>query len=223
MASRAVRAETIAEPEDQPIGRPSLRSASRAWVNRAAVAGCHDVIVVRPHDAAMRRRTFLSVVGGAAALTIASTVTGCSLFGSNDGAPTVVRAPAVSDPITGLIATTRLHILRLEAAIAAYPDQAALLTPLRDDRAAQLAALEAEDARVNPPGTGASSSATSSAPASGQVTVPPSPAAAISSIRGDAATAQVQFTDAVSNASRYRAALYGSIAASLASHRAILA
>jgi len=172
----------------------------------------------------MRRRTFLSVVGGAAALTIASTVTGCSLFTGDDGAPTVLPAPAVSDPIAGLIATTRLHILRLEAAIAAYPDQAPLLTPLRDDRVAQLAGLEAEYARVNP--AGASSTAAPTAPtlpASGQIAAAPSPEAAISSIRGDAATAQVQFTDAVSNASRYRAALYGSIAASLASHRAILA
>jgi len=170
----------------------------------------------------MRRRTFLSVVGGAAALTITSTFTGCSLFSGDDGAPTVVPAPAVSDPITGLIATTRLHVLRLEAAIAAYPDQAPLLTPLRDDRAAQLAGLEAEYARVNPSATGASSAAPT-VPASGQVAAPASPEAAISSIRGDAATAQVQFTDAVSNASRYRAALYGSIAATLASHRAILA
>ena len=174
----------------------------------------------------MRRRTFLSAVGGAAALAIASTVTGCSLFRGDDGAPTVVPAPAVSDPITGLIATTRLHVLRLDAAIAAYPDQAPLLTPLRDDRAAQLSGLEAEYARVNPTVTGVSSVDAPTAPtvpASGQVPVPPSPEAAISSIRGDAATAQVQFTDAVSNASRYRAALYGSIAATLASHRAILA
>ena len=174
----------------------------------------------------MRRRTFLSAVGGAAALAIASTVTGCSLFRGDDGAPTVVPAPAVSDPITGLIATTRLHVLRLDAAIAAYPDQAPLLTPLRDDRAAQLSGLEAEYARVNPTVTGVSSADAPTAPtvpAIGQVPVPPSPEAAISSIRGDAATAQVQFTDAVSNASRYRAALYGSIAAALASHRAILA
>jgi hypothetical protein len=174
----------------------------------------------------MRRRTFLSAVGGAAALAIASTVTGCSLFRGDDGAPTVVPAPAVSDPITGLIATTRLHVLRLDAAIAAYPDQAPLLTPLRDDRSAQLSGLEAEYARVNPTVTGVSSADAPTAPtvpASGQVPVPPSPEAAISSIRGDAATAQVQFTDAVSNASRYRAALYGSIAATLASHRAILA
>ena len=57
----------------------------------------------------------------------------------------------------------------------------------------------------------------------GEITVPDSPAAIIASVRGDAATAQVQFTDAISAASRYRAALYASIAACLASHRAVLA
>jgi hypothetical protein len=45
----------------------------------------------------------------------------------------------------------------------------------------------------------------------------------VSAVRGDAATAQVQFTDAISTASRYRATMYGTIAASLASHRAVLA
>ena len=44
------------------------------------------------------------------------------------------------------------------------------------------------------------------------------PEAIVSAVRGDAATAQVQFTDAISTASRYRAALFGTIAASRASH-----
>jgi len=171
----------------------------------------------------MQRRTFLAGFGGAAVLGIASTVTGCSLFTSKDAVPTVLHTPAVSDPMAGLIATTRLHVLRLEAAIAAHPDQAPLLTPLHDDRLDQLAALEAEDARLNPLDTAKSSSAPSARPPSAQIAIPDSPEAVISSVRGDAATAQVQFTDAISTASRYRAALYGSIAASLASHRAILA
>ena len=55
------------------------------------------------------------------------------------------------------------------------------------------------------------------------MTLPVEPEEIISAVRGDAATAQVQFTDAISSATRYRAALYGSIAASLASHRAVLA
>jgi hypothetical protein len=53
--------------------------------------------------------------------------------------------------------------------------------------------------------------------------MPDTPEAIISAVRGDAATAQVQFTDAISSASRYRAAMFGSIAAALASHRAVLA
>ena len=147
----------------------------------------------------------------------------CSYFGTDEpAAPTVELTPAALDPINGLIATTRLHLLRLDAAIAADPTDAPRLTPLRDDRQAQLTALEAEFARVNPVASG-TSVASSAPPAAGAVTMPDTPEAIISAVRGDAATAQVQFTDAVSNASRYRAAMFGSIAASLASHRAVLA
>ena len=78
-------------------------------------------------------------------------LTGCSYFSSDEPpAPTVVLTPAALDPINGLIATTRLHLLRLDAAIAADPADAARLTPLRDDRQAQLTALEAEFARIEP-------------------------------------------------------------------------
>lgn len=156
--------------------------------------------------------------GGAALLTL----TGCSYFSSDEPpAPTVVLTPAALDPINGLIATTRLHLLRLDAAIAADQADAARLTPLRDDRQAQLTALEAEFARSNPGSTAAASA--SAAPTTGPVTLPDTPEEIISAVRGDAATAQVQFTDATSSATRYRAAIYGSIAASLASHRAVLA
>ena len=134
----------------------------------------------------------------------------------------MVSTPAALDPINGLIATTRLHLLRLDAAIAADQADAARLTPLRDDRQAQLTALEAEFARVNP-SPSASATAAASSSAGTAIVMPDTPEAIISSIRGDAATAQVQFTDAVSSASRYRAAMFGSIAAALASHRAVLA
>jgi len=150
-------------------------------------------------------------------------VSGCSYFGSDEPpAPTVVLTPAALDPINGLIATTRLHLLRLDAAIAADQADVARLQPLRDDRQAQLTALEAEFARTNPAGS-AAASPTEVAPTTGAVTLPDTPEEIISAVRGDAATAQVQFTDATSSASRYRAAIYGSIAASLASHRAVLA
>ena len=169
------------------------------------------------------RRALLFGVGG---ISAAAVLSGCGYFGSDDPpAPTVVATPAALDPINGLIATTRLHLLRLDAAIAADPTDAPRLTPLRDDRQAQLSALEAEFARVNPSSTDTAGAATSAAaaPTAGAVALPDSPEAIISAVRGDAATAQVQFTDATSSASRYRAALFGSIAAALASHRAVLA
>jgi len=169
------------------------------------------------------RRALLVGVGGFGAAVL---LTGCSYFGTDEpAAPTVVQSPAALDPINGLIATTRLHVLRLDAAIAADPADAPRLAPLRDDRQAQLTALEAEYARVNPAdpaATGVTSSAPTAA-TTGTIALPDTPEAIISAVRGDAATAQVQFTDAISLASRYRAAMFGSIAASLASHRAVLA
>ena len=173
-------------------------------------------MAIVPGTPISRRSLFV----GAGALAL---LTGCSYFGTDEpAAPTVVATPAALDPINGLIATTRLHLLRLDAAIAADQADAARLTPLRDDRQAQLTALEAEFARVNP-SPSASATAAASTPAGAAIVMPDTPEAIISAVRGDAATAQVQFTDAVSSASRYRAAMFGSIAAALASHRAVLA
>ena len=173
--------------------------------------------------APISRRTLLFGVGGLSAAALLS-ATGCGYFGSDEPpAPSVVVTPAALDPINGLIATTNLHLLRLDAAIAADPTDAPRLTPLRDDRQAQLTALEAEFARMNPSGAAAATSPAVTAPPAATITMPDTPEAIISAVRGDAATAQVQFTDATSSASRYRAALFGSIAAALASHRAVLA
>lgn len=159
--------------------------------------------------------------GGFGAAVLLGSAAGCSYFGGDEpAAPTVEQTPAALDPINGLIATTNLHLLRLNAAIAADQGDAGRLTPLRDDRQAQLTALEAEYARTNP---SASTGAAASGAAPPNITLPDTPEEIISAVRGDAATAQVQFTDAISSASRYRAAMFGSIAASLASHRAVLA
>ena len=169
------------------------------------------------------RRALLLGAGSVGAVVALSSVAGCSYFGSDDPpTPTIDLNPAALDPINGLIATTRLHILRLDAAIAADQADAAKLQPLRDDRQQHLDALTAEYARSNPGDPNATAAATG-APVSGAVALPGTPQAIVSAVRGDTATAQVQFTDAISTASRYRAALYGSIAASLASHRAVLA
>ena len=169
------------------------------------------------------RRALLFGAGTVGVAAVLSSVAGCNYFGSDDPpTPTVDLNPAGLDPINGLIATTRLHVLRLDAAIAADQPDAGKLQPLRDDRQQHLDALTAEYARTNPGDPNATAPATG-APASGSVALPASPEAIVSAVRGDAATAQVQFTDAISTASRYRAALYGTIAGSLASHRAVLA
>ena len=171
------------------------------------------------------RRALLLGAGSFGAAAVLSSIAGCSYFGSDEPpTPTIDLNPAALDPINGLIATTRLHILRLDAAIAADQADAGRLQPLRDDRQQHLDALTAEYARTNPDDPNATATAaTTAAPASGAVALPDSPEAIVSAVRGDAATAQVQFTDAISTASRYRAALYGTIAAALASHRAVLA
>jgi hypothetical protein len=55
------------------------------------------------------------------------------------------------------------------------------------------------------------------------VSLPSDPDEVIGVIRGDAATAQSMFTDAMATASRYQAELFASIAACVATHRAVLA
>ena len=204
------------------------KAGARSWAgeahegvaDRASRRGCHDGRVAHAPGAPISRRAFFA---GSAAVGAGVLLSACSYFGTDEpAAPTVEMTPAALDPINGLIATTRLHLLRLEAAIAADPTDAPRLTPLRDDRQAQLTALEAEFARTNPAPSGATETAAAE-PAVGTVTMPDTPEAIISAVRGDAATAQVQFTDAITAASRYRAAMFGSIAASLASHRAVLA
>lgn len=182
------------------------------------------VAVSSAPDRPVSRRSVLLGAGSVGAAVAIASIAGCGYFGSDEpAAPSIDLNPAALDPINGLIATTRLHVLRLDAAIAADPGDAGKLQPLRDDRQQHLDALTAEYARTNPGDPNATAAgATSAAPASGSIALPGSPEAIVSAVRGDAATAQVQFTDAISTASRYRAALYGSIAASLASHRAVL-
>ena len=191
----------------------------------AGRTACHDDGVSSAPGRPVSRRTVLFGAGSVGAAVLLSSVAGCSYFGSDDPpTPSVDLNPAALDPINGLIATTRLHVLRLDAAIAADQADAGKLQPLRDDRQRHLDALTAEYARTNPadPNATAAAATATAAPASGTVALPGSPEAIVSAVRGDAATAQVQFTDAISTASRYRAALYGTIAASLASHRAVL-
>ncbi len=143
---------------------------------------------------------------------------GCNPFGTSAKTTlTVTAAPAPpADQMLSLIATTKLHLLRLEAGLAADKSLAAKLTPLRDDRKAHLAALVKEYSRTAP-GQKTANTATT-----GTVKLSPDVALIIPTVRTDAANAQGAFTDAMTSASRYRAVLLASIAACLATHRIAL-
>lgn len=177
--------------------------------------------VPSPRPRPIGRRSFLTGVGAAGAVALS----GCSVFGGD--APTVtstVEAPPPVDPIETLIATTRLHLARLNATLTAYtadPATVALLTPLRDDRAAHLDALRTEDARASgsvlPEGTEPSSPGDAAS-----LQISPDPTTALGTVRSDAENAQLQFSDGVVATGAYRAALFASISACLATHRSVL-
>lgn len=178
--------------------------------------------VPSPLQRPIGRRGFLTGVGAVGAFTL----TGCSVFGGQ--APTVtsvVEAPPPVDPIETLIATTRLHLARLDAVLAAPdadPAVVALLTPLRADRAAHLEALRAEDARAAGSVLADSTDASTPAPGAATIEVSADPAIALDTIRSDAENAQLQFSDGVVATGPYRAALFASISACLATHRSVL-
>lgn len=127
-----------------------------------------------------------------------------------------MAAPPPTDPMDNLISMTRLHYLRLQAG-AGLGGSASKLAPLAKDRLEHLKRLLGEQARTN-----RSTPAPATEPGQ-SVAAPASAAAAISSAVEDASIAQVAFTDQIPNVSRYRAALFASIAACLATHRTVLA
>jgi hypothetical protein len=154
--------------------------------------------------------------GGAATLLA---LAGCNPFSSAPKTLTVTtEAPPPTAPLLSLVYKTQLHVDHLKAAIAGDKRDAAVLTMLLHDREAHLTALHTEYARS----IGKTSVALSTA-STAKVTVPSDPDEVLALIRGDAATAQTTFTDQMSGASPYRAELFGSIAACMATHRAVLA
>ena len=170
--------------------------------------------VSQPSPIRVPRRAVLIGAGSAAALVTA----GCNPFSTTKTTRTVTAtAPPPVDPMTNLIATTQLHLLRIESAVARGGTLAKTLTPLRDDRRKHLDALRKELARTSP-----DAAAATSAPATGTVPIPTETASVLAVIRDDAGNAQVQFTDATSTVSRYRARLLASIAGCLATHRTVL-
>jgi hypothetical protein len=147
---------------------------------------------------------------------------GCNPFSTPTKITQTVTAAAApqADPVPTLIAITRLHMVRLTNAIAADKSLAARLTPLRNDRHSHLNTLIAELGRTSPQAAAAEKARPTadpsiSVPSGGSILV-------LTGMRNDAASAQGQFADTFALASRYRAALFGSIAACLASHRVVL-
>ena len=130
-----------------------------------------------------------------------------------------VALPPTADPVLTLIATTRLHLVRLSNAITTQKTLAARLTPLRNDRQAHLSALIKELARTSPQGAAAENTRPT---ADASITVPKTAAQVLVVLRSDATAAQAQFTDSFDTASRYRAALFGSIIACLSTHREVM-
>ncbi|RIJ70213.1 hypothetical protein D1871_19010 [Nakamurella silvestris] len=169
-----------------------------------------------PGTSRFGRRTFLLAAGGAA-LPLAAA---CNPFGSSTRATTTVTAdaPPPVDALPNLIATTRFHLVRIDAAIAADKTAAKQLTDIRSDRAEHLKALEDELTRTS----GVTSPAAPS-DAVQRVEVPQDPVDIMALVRSDAANDQLLFNDALLTCTPFRAALYATISACLASHRAVTA
>lgn len=172
-----------------------------------------DTAASRPGRGGIARRSLLTAAGAGALLLTA----GCNPFSTSRTTRTVTaEAPPPVDPMDTLIATTRLHLLRLEASLDLGAATTKKLTPLRNDRRQHLQVLLDEQARVN---------RTEPQPLvePGQTVPAPETAGdAIESAAADAADAQEFFGDQIANVSRYRAAMFASIAACLAGHRVVL-
>jgi hypothetical protein len=181
--------------------------------------------VHEPRRHLLTRRALLAGTGLGALVAVA----GCNPFSKAARTVTVTAEPTTSSqppapatPILSLVAITRLHLDHLNQAVASDARDRAVLTMLRNDVQAHLAALEAEYGRsignTAVPGT----SSSTPPPTGTSSTGANDPDTTLALIRGDAGKAQSAFTDALAGATRYQAELYASIAACVATHRMVL-
>lgn len=167
------------------------------------------------------RRTLLL---GAGALGV-SALAACT---STDAPRTTVTvrstASGAADPMAGLVATTRLHVLRLNSAIAATKADASLaastksLTVVLQDRKAQFAALVKEWQRTDP----ASAGSAASVDLSQTSPLPPEAKGPVAAAREDLTAARSALTDALGVVSRYRATIIASVLAGVACDQVVL-
>ncbi|MBT8226272.1 MAG: hypothetical protein HKP61_03190 [Dactylosporangium sp.] len=178
-----------------------------------------------------RRALLSSVTGGTLLLTL-----GACISGGQEPSPT---GP---DPIEPVLAASVYLADRYTAAMAAVPDLADRLTPLRDAHQAHITALTRELGTVDdgilpsgrppavaPAGSESTPAATASSgnAAAPEVTASPVPLPAerpaiLADLQGLERSGRQQAAALCLAGSRYRAALLGSIAAARASHAEVL-
>jgi hypothetical protein len=179
-------------------------------------------IAVRTNDqGAGRSRRAVLRAGAGAALAAASGFAGagCDLL-SGDPEP-----PPGPDPLLPLLTGTHELIARYDAALAAHPDLAATLTPVRDAHAAHAAEL-ARLVGTPAPGPGSSAAGGSATPGGSAGphggSAPADARGTLTALRAAEQGARRAAGDACLAAAADRAALLGTIAAARASHVEVL-
>ncbi|GGM38518.1 hypothetical protein GCM10012275_06850 [Longimycelium tulufanense] len=154
----------------------------------------------------LSRRRFLALTAGlAAAAPLAAACTSAS-------------ESAGPDPLVALATRARADADLARAVANTHPDLAAAAGVVAADRTAHAEALEREVRRVQPEGAPAPSGTASAAPGA-----PASPTAAETGLVEALRAAEKEAKDVVVAVPRYRAGLVGSVAASCASLREVLA
>jgi hypothetical protein len=146
---------------------------------------------------------------------------GAALTAAGAGACTSTPEERPPDPLAALADRARADAATASAVASAVPALAAAAGEVAAARGEHASALRAEVARERPP---ASSPSTESSTASSAPAAPPNDPAAARTLLADALTAaQKEAAELVASVPRYRAGLVGSVAASCASLREVLA
>jgi hypothetical protein len=154
-----------------------------------------------------RRAVLRSVAGVGIGIAGAAWLSGCGLPGNNP-------APDRTDPLDGLLAGTLALAGRYDAAIAAWPELAERLTPIRDAHRAHAAALATL--------IGKPTKTTAPSASSAQTSDGASAADALAALRTAETTAQGDAAAACLAAPAARTPMLGSITAARASHQEVL-
>jgi hypothetical protein len=154
------------------------------------------------------------VLGALASAVGAAALGGCGVFDQDE------PRPEPPDPLAPLLADTVGLVARYDAALAAHPDLAARLGPVRQAHAAHAAEL----ARlIGAPTPGPSPSGAAPAPATGSPGAPADARGTLAALRAAEVGGRRAAAAACLAAPPERAALLGSIAAARATHAEALA